>query len=291
MERFRALFLPVVVSGLVVAAGTSFAAAPKPKTVAFKGSYAGQVREKVDGQNVTALASGTGVGTVVGKGKLLGTVAATTANPPCSPLSGTGAITGPKGNLTVTLLPTSRGCAASEQDQSSITFSGTAKVTGGTLTFKKAKGSIHFSGNYNRTNGAFNAKLTGTLTYYVPSKAVAASKSAMTIKAAMLGKYEVPKGSPTASGTATVKLDAKTGKVCWTFKVKGLDTVTAAHIHKAPKAKSGKVVIAFFAGKLKATGCVTASKSLVAAIEKTPTAYYVNIHTVKYPTGAIRGQL
>lgn len=79
--------------------------------------------------------------------------------------------------------------------------------------------------------------------------------------------------------------------MCWTFKVKGLDTVNAAHIHKAPKGKSGNVVVAFFASKLKAKGCVAAPKAVVAAIAKNPTAYYVNIHTNKYPAGAIRGQL
>jgi hypothetical protein len=36
---------------------------------------------------------------------------------------------------------------------------------------------------------------------------------------------------------------------------------------------------------------VKASKSLISAIEKKPGAYYVNIHTAKYPAGAIRGQL
>jgi hypothetical protein len=36
---------------------------------------------------------------------------------------------------------------------------------------------------------------------------------------------------------------------------------------------------------------VNASKTVVAAILKTPGAYYVNIHTKKYPDGAIRGQL
>jgi len=125
----------------------------------------------------------------------------------------------------------------------------------------------------------------------LPALALAAPSPTMTIKTTMLGKNEVPKGSPKASGKATITLNAKTGKVCWTFKVKGLDTVTASHIHKAPKGKSGNVVIAFFAGKLKAKGCVSASKALVAAIDKTPTAYYVNIHTVKYPGGSIRGQL
>jgi hypothetical protein len=32
-------------------------------------------------------------------------------------------------------------------------------------------------------------------------------------------------------------------------------------------------------------------KTLVAAIESSPKAYYVNVHTAKYPAGAIRGQL
>jgi len=30
---------------------------------------------------------------------------------------------------------------------------------------------------------------------------------------------------------------------------------------------------------------------MIRAIEKTPSAYYVNIHTAKYPAGAIAGQL
>ena len=166
MKHLRALTLWGVALCLTLAVGTAFAAAPKkPKTVAFKGTYAGTVTEKVDGQNVNALASATGVGTAVGKGKLTGTVAATTANPPCSPLTGSGLITGPKGNLKVTLLPTSRGCAASQDDQNNISVSGDAKVAGGTLLFKKAKGKLHFSGSYDRSAHTFTAKLTGTFTY------------------------------------------------------------------------------------------------------------------------------
>lgn len=166
MRHMRAILLPAVAIGLLVAVATAVAATPKPKTYTFKGAYAGTVTEKVDGQNVTALTTATGVGTAVGKGKLLGTVAATTANPPCSPLSGKGKLTGPKGNLNVTLVPaTSKGCAASEEDQTDITVSGNAKVTGGTLKFKKAKGTIHFSGPYDRTAGTFSVKFTGKLTY------------------------------------------------------------------------------------------------------------------------------
>jgi hypothetical protein len=166
VRHFRALpLLAMAIGFTALVAGTAVAAAPKPKTVAFKGSYAGQVTEKVDGANVSALTNGTGTGTVIGKGKLTGTVTATTSNPPCSPLAGSGTIAGAKGKLKVTVLSTSHGCAASEQDQTNITVSGTVKVTGGTLLFRKAKGSIHFSGAYDRKTGAFNIKLTGKLTY------------------------------------------------------------------------------------------------------------------------------
>jgi hypothetical protein len=170
VRHFRALLLLTLATGLVaLTAGAALAAAPKakpkPMTVAFKGSYAGQVTEKVDGSNVSALTSGTGTGTVIGKSTLAGTVTATTSNPPCSPIAGTGTLAGTKGKLKVTVLPTSRGCAASEEDQNNITVSGTVKLNGGTAMFKKAKGSLHFSGTYDRQSGNFNIKLTGKLTY------------------------------------------------------------------------------------------------------------------------------
>jgi len=162
VTHFRAISIltaAFAVSALVAA--TAIASS----SVAFTGTYTGKVTEKVDGQTVTALATGSGKGTLVGSSKLSGTVTGTTANPPCSPLSGPGTITGPKGKLKITVVSTSRGCAASEDDQDSITLSGTAKVTGGTLKFKKARASLHFSGHYDRKSGTFNVKLTGKLTY------------------------------------------------------------------------------------------------------------------------------
>ncbi len=162
MKNLRViLFLAVAAVLAALAAGAAFAAS----TVAFKGTYTGTVTEKVVGQDVSALASASGTGTVIGKGKLAGTVTATTANPPCSPISGPGTISGPAGKLKLTVLPTSHGCAAGEDDQNNVSISGTAKVAGGTLKFKKARGTLHFSGHYDRSSGAFSVKLTGTLTY------------------------------------------------------------------------------------------------------------------------------
>jgi hypothetical protein len=122
----------------------------------------------------------------------------------------------------------------------------------------------------------------------VASVAMAASK---TITVKMTGKQEKPAGSPTGTGSATVTLNSTTGRVCFKLKWSGIGNPSAAHIHKAAAGKAGPVVIPFFGGTAKKSGCVNASKSLVAAIVKKPSSYYVNVHTAKYPNGALRGQL
>jgi len=111
------------------------------------------------------------------------------------------------------------------------------------------------------------------------------------VSAKLLGKNEVPKGSPTGSGLAVVHLNSSAGTVCWTFsKVVKIGKPTAAHIHKGKPGTAGPVVVPF-GGAYKAKGCTKAAKTLISAIEEHPAAYYVNIHTAKYPGGAIRGSL
>ena len=129
----------------------------------------------------------------------------------------------------------------------------------------------------------------------IPVTALASSSSTAmmspVVSAKLLGKNEVPKGSPTGSGLAVVHLNAAAGTVCWTFsKVAKIDKPTAAHIHKGKPGAAGPVVVPF-GGSYKAKGCTKAAKKLITAIEEHPAAYYVNIHTAKYPGGAIRGSL
>jgi hypothetical protein len=127
----------------------------------------------------------------------------------------------------------------------------------------------------------------------VPALAFAAGfVGTKTLTTTMTGKNEVPKGARQGSGKAVFTLDASKGKVCWKFSsIKGISKVTASHIHKGAKGTSGNVVVPLFTGALKMKGCVKAAKSLITAIEKHPAGYYANIHTVKYPAGAIRGAL
>ena len=155
-RAFAALIGTVAVAALAIGNASGHSAA-------LSASYKGTVTEKVDGQTVTAIAKGKGTGTLAGKGTMGGTVVASTANPPCSPFSGPGVITGPKGKLKVKVLPISRGCAASEEDRDNISFSGSAKVTGGTGKYRGAKGTLRFSGHYDRAAGTFTVKLRGTL--------------------------------------------------------------------------------------------------------------------------------
>ncbi len=100
----------------------------------------------------------------------------------------------------------------------------------------------------------------------------------------------MPKGSPVGHGIVNLNLKAGSGKVCWTFKIVGLPKPSAAHIHRARPGKAGPVVVPL-GGSYKAKGCTTAPKKTIEAIESNPNAYYVNVHTAKYPNGAIRGQL
>ena len=120
------------------------------------------------------------------------------------------------------------------------------------------------------------------------ASALGASK---TFTVTLSGKQETPKGSPTGKGTAKLVLNSSTGRVCFNLTYSGIGTPTAAHIHQGKKGVAGPVVIPIFGGTPKKKGCVKASKSLIGKILKSPTGYYFNIHTAKYPGGALRGQL
>lgn len=107
------------------------------------------------------------------------------------------------------------------------------------------------------------------------------------------GKAETPAGAPKGTGSAVVALHGRTLRVCWRFsRLKGFTSATVAHIHKGVEGTSGNIVVPLStAAKLHHRGCVSSSAALIKAIEKNPHGYYVNIHSKKYPGGAVRAQL
>jgi hypothetical protein len=121
--------------------------------------------------------------------------------------------------------------------------------------------------------------------------AISAFAADKTFTVSMTGKAETPKGDPNGKGTAKITLQQSKGKVCFKLTWSGIGTPTASHIHKGKKGVAGPVLIPFFGGAAKHSGCVTAAKSLISKIEKNPAGYYVNLHNAKYPAGALRAQL
>jgi hypothetical protein len=95
-------------------------------------------------------------------------------------------------------------------------------------------------------------------------------------------------GDPDGVGTATLRINPGQGEVCWTITVSGVEPITAAHIHLGPPTAPGPVVVPLnpYTG-----GCTDVDRALALAIIQDPGAYYVNVHNIPYPAGALRGQL
>lgn len=118
---------------------------------------------------------------------------------------------------------------------------------------------------------------------------VASSNKTFTVK--MTGAQERPKGDPNGTGTAKITLEDSKRKVCFTLSWHGISKPVASHIHQGKKGTAGPIVVPLFAGTPKHTGCSTAPKALIEKIKEHPGNYYVNVHTIQFPGGAIRGQL
>ena len=124
----------------------------------------------------------------------------------------------------------------------------------------------------------------------VPAVALGSSPGTRRFVAHLLGKSEIPRGAP--KGRGTVKVTITGNKVCWKFvSVGGIDKPVVSHIHKGgAKTAAGPVVVPL-GDAFKTSGCTVSTVAVDKAIEKNPSGYYVNVHTAKYPLGAIRGQL
>ena len=108
--------------------------------------------------------------------------------------------------------------------------------------------------------------------------------------ATLTGAAEAPgPGDPDGSGTILLRLNSGQQEICFDAETADIATIVGAHIHRAPAGAAGPIVV-HLTGQFPA-GCVFAPRELIKAIRKNPENYYVNVHTVGFPAGAIRGQL
>ena len=122
------------------------------------------------------------------------------------------------------------------------------------------------------------------------------SSGASALTAVLKGANQVgTAGDPDGFGTAAVEIVSPT-TICFGLVVSKIDKPVEFHIHKGAKGTNGDVVVPFVPPKNgnpgTASGCQSGiSTVLLNQIRRNPSAFYVNVHTGKFPEGAIRGQL
>jgi hypothetical protein len=108
----------------------------------------------------------------------------------------------------------------------------------------------------------------------------------------LTGIAEIPKGAANGSGYAIIALHHGS-VICWRFAhLHGFLNATLAQLHVGLNGESGRVLQALSTGpRLHHRGCVRTIPAAVTAIERDPSNYYVDVHSQRYPAGAVRGQL
>ena len=116
------------------------------------------------------------------------------------------------------------------------------------------------------------------------------------LEANMTGAQEAPAPhDANGSGTAKLRLNRAKKTVCFTIRVKNIDDVLAAHIHRGGKGVAGSIEVDLIGAPksgTRFTGCERGvARSLIREILRRPRRFYVNVHTAAFQGGAVRGQL
>jgi hypothetical protein len=137
--------------------------------------------------------------------------------------------------------------------------------------------------------------------------ASSASAQGIQLFAVLLGGNEVgptgqaAAGDPDGSGAAAVILveeddGEEGGQLCFSILVEKIDQPALAHIHRGIAGTNGPIVVNLVPPNAgdpgHSSGCVSdVDEDLLESIHRTPSEFYVNVHTGAFPAGAVRGQL
>lgn len=100
-------------------------------------------------------------------------------------------------------------------------------------------------------------------------------------------------GAPNASGLAIISLYPSTGELCWRFsELKNVPKPTVARLYNYIQGGPGEGGLPLGHAYTPA-GCEfrKAAYYLFAEFEAHPERYWVDIHSARFPAGAVRGQL
>ncbi|MGZ4390526.1 MAG: hypothetical protein ACXVRK_00170 [Gaiellaceae bacterium] len=128
----------------------------------FSASYAGHGQGETSGTNASGSAALRGRGRLIGRGTMTGSAHGTFTSQTCVTFSGRAVLRGKTGSLR---LATRHAHACVADGGNSVSFSGTATVTGGTATFAGARGRLSFRGSFDRATGSVKVSLSGVIRY------------------------------------------------------------------------------------------------------------------------------
>jgi hypothetical protein len=163
MKLRIATTLIAATTAAALAASALAGSTARSRIIAFTASYSGTAVVKLNESVADISANGTGTGTVIGASKISGVGKGDTKAQPCVPFNGPGAMVAANGTkLVFTVLAGSTGCG--DEQGKVFSISGKAKVTKGAGKLAKARGTLKFTGVYDRDQGTFSVKFKGSLT-------------------------------------------------------------------------------------------------------------------------------
>ncbi|HSK83582.1 MAG TPA: CHRD domain-containing protein [Rubrobacter sp.] len=101
-------------------------------------------------------------------------------------------------------------------------------------------------------------------------------------------------GDLDGTGSATITVNPGQGEVCYELSVEDIMLpAIGAHVHEGVAGENGPVVVPLVPPDANgvSSGCTHVSRELALAIIQDPENYYVNVHNMDFPDGALRGQL
>jgi hypothetical protein len=124
----------------------------------------------------------------------------------------------------------------------------------------------------------------------LPSSAFAPRRP---LHADLNGQNEVGPGDRNGGGSFAAVIDEN--ELCYGLAVRDIQDPIFAHIHRGRAGTNGDIVVTLRHPRNgdpgASSGCVTLRPELRRSIRRRPSRFYVNVHTRRYPDGAIRGQL
>ena len=160
MKKFWYAGPAALVAALAVASTSSALA---PKKIPFTGSYSGQASTLVDGQTATISATGTGKGTLIGAGQIIGQGTGDASQQPCVPFAGAGKLTGTAGKTDH--LQAQHGLRTAAVTRAARSSASPAmRRHQGDREAREGQGHAQVHGHLRPRDGTFSVKFTGHLT-------------------------------------------------------------------------------------------------------------------------------